>query len=233
MFKRLNFLFSDLVKTKNIIILNVSYFFTNWLLSTNHKRIAVMYFIFITVTAFSGLLLATIIRVELSLPGRSFLNNNAEKYLTIISLHGVVMVFFVVIPAIFGGFGNFLLPTQLGVRDVAFPRLNSFMFWVTPSGFVLLMHIFFFDKSTNVVFSNESCKPSKINKESFSHSTDSLGNSGATFDEELSLKFNTYYRDTSYKPGDYTGTRWIDVKGDPRYLTNDECKAIFLKQRFN
>jgi hypothetical protein len=65
------------------------------------------------------------------------------------------MVFFVVIPALYGAFGNFLLPTQLGVRDVAFPRLNSFMFWVTPSGFILLLHIFFFDKSTNIVFSND------------------------------------------------------------------------------
>jgi heme/copper-type cytochrome/quinol oxidase subunit 1 len=73
-------------------------------------------------------LLATIIRIELAYPGRSILNNNSEKYLTIISLHGIVMVFFVVIPAIFGAFGNFLLPTQLCVRDVAFPRLNSFMF---------------------------------------------------------------------------------------------------------
>jgi heme/copper-type cytochrome/quinol oxidase subunit 1 len=87
-----------------------------------------MYFVFILITSFSGLLLATIIRVELAYPGQSFLNNNSEKYLTIISLHGIVMVFFVVIPAIFGAFGNFLLPTQLGVRDVAFPRLNSFMF---------------------------------------------------------------------------------------------------------
>lgn len=68
------------------------------------------------------------IRVELGHPGQSILANNSERYLTIASLHGVVMVFFVVIPIIYGGFGNFLLPTQLGIRDVAFPRLNSFMF---------------------------------------------------------------------------------------------------------
>lgn len=87
-----------------------------------------MYFLFVITAAFSGLALATIIRVELAVPGLSFLDNNAEKYLTIISLHAIVMVFFVVIPVLFGAFGNFLLPTQLGVRDVAFPRLNSFMF---------------------------------------------------------------------------------------------------------
>jgi len=111
-----------------------------------------MYFAFIIVTAFSGLLLATIIRIELSLPGVSYLNSNAEQYLTIVAVHALVMVFFVVIPALFGAFGNFLLPTQLGVRDVAFPRLNSFMFWVTPAGFVLLLHIFFFDKNSSKIF---------------------------------------------------------------------------------
>lgn len=105
-----------------------------------------MYFLFILLTSFTGFVLATIIRIELATPGVSILNNDSEKYLTIAALHAIVMVFFVVIPLIFGAFGNFLLPTQLGVRDVAFPRLNSFMFWVTPSGFVLLLHILLFDK---------------------------------------------------------------------------------------
>jgi len=106
----------------------LSYVVNAWVLSTNHRRIAVMYFIFVITAACAGLLLATLIRIELALPGISVVENNAERYLTIISLHGLVMVFFVIIPVIFGGFGNFLLPTQLGVRDVAFPRLNSFMF---------------------------------------------------------------------------------------------------------
>jgi len=111
-----------------------------------------MYFIFTVITGFSGLILATIIRIELAYAGQGILCGNAEKYLTIISLHGVVMVFFVVIPILFGAFGNFLLPTQLGIRDVAFPRLNSFMFWITPAGFVLLLHILLFDKSYNLTY---------------------------------------------------------------------------------
>ena len=106
----------------------VSYFMNNWILSTNHRRIAVMYFTFTITAGISGLILATIIRLELAYPGRVLLSGNAEKYLTIVSLHGVIMVFFVVVPILFGAFGNFLLPTQLGIRDVAFPRLNSFMF---------------------------------------------------------------------------------------------------------
>jgi heme/copper-type cytochrome/quinol oxidase subunit 1 len=106
----------------------VTYVWANWVLSTNHRRLAALYFALVFVAGTCGLALATIIRIELAYPGPVLLNNNAERYLTIISLHGVIMVFFVVIPALFGAFGNFLLPTQLGVRDVAFPRLNSFMF---------------------------------------------------------------------------------------------------------
>jgi hypothetical protein len=111
-----------------------------------------MYFVFTIITGFSGLVLATIIRIELAYAGQGILSGNSEKYLTIVSLHGIIMVFFVVIPILFGAFGNFLLPTQLGIRDVAFPRLNSFMFWITPAGFVLLLHILLFDKSYNLTY---------------------------------------------------------------------------------
>lgn len=111
-----------------------------------------LYFLFVILAGFTGLILATIIRLELAYPGKFFLTNNAERYLTTISLHGVIMVFFMIIPVLFGAFGNFLLPTQLGIRDVAFPRLNSFMFWVTPSGFVLLLHILLFDRSYNLTY---------------------------------------------------------------------------------
>jgi cytochrome c oxidase subunit 1 len=134
------------------ILARLAYFFTEWVLSTNHRRIAVLYFFFVLLAGFTGLVLATIIRLELAYPGKFFLTNNAERYLTTISLHGVVMVFFMIIPVLFGAFGNFLLPTQLGIRDVAFPRLNSFMFWVTPSGFVLLLHILLFDRSYNLTY---------------------------------------------------------------------------------
>ena len=134
------------------VLARIAYFFTEWVLSTNHRRIAVLYFFFVLLAGFTGLVLATIIRLELAYPGKFFLTNNAERYLTTISLHGVVMVFFMIIPVLFGAFGNFLLPTQLGIRDVAFPRLNSFMFWVTPSGFVLLLHILLFDRSYNLTY---------------------------------------------------------------------------------
>ena len=106
----------------------IAAFVSDWVLTTNHRRLAILYFGMVAITGFTGLVLATLIRLELAYPGCFILANNAERYLTVISLHGIVMVFFVVIPALFGAFGNFLLPTQLGIRDVAFPRLNSFMF---------------------------------------------------------------------------------------------------------
>jgi cytochrome c oxidase subunit 1 len=61
-------------------------------------------------------------------PGSSILAGDSLQYLTIVSAHGVVMVFFMIIPLLFGAYSNFLLPTQLGVHDVAFPRLNSAAF---------------------------------------------------------------------------------------------------------
>lgn len=134
------------------ITARASHVVQNWVLTTNHRRIAILYFSFIAISGFTGLVLATLIRLELAYPGQFWLAQNAERYLTIISLHGIVMVFFMIIPVIFGAFGNFLLPTQLGIRDVAFPRLNSFMFWVTPAGFVLLLHILLFDRAYNTTY---------------------------------------------------------------------------------
>lgn len=130
----------------------VSYIFTEWVLSTNHRKLAVLYFIFTALTGVTGLILATLIRVELAYPGQQVIAANAERYLTLVSVHGIVMVFFFVIPTIFGAFGNFLLPLQLGIRDVAFPRLNSFMFWVTPGGFTLLLHLILFDRAHSATY---------------------------------------------------------------------------------
>jgi hypothetical protein len=128
-----------------------SRFVQDWVLTTNHKRLAMLYFFFVVCAGILGLILATVIRLELAYPGQMFIVQNPERYLTIVSLHGIVMVFFVVIPLIFGAFGNYLLPLELGVRDVAFPRLNSFMFWLTPSGLILLMHTLYFDRANTAV----------------------------------------------------------------------------------
>jgi hypothetical protein len=90
--------------------------------------------------------LATVIRLEFAYPGVGILAGDSIQYLTIATAHGVIMVFFMIMPAIFGAFGNFLLPTQLGVHDVAFPRLNSAAFWFLPGGLIMLCQLVCVDR---------------------------------------------------------------------------------------
>jgi hypothetical protein len=85
--------------------------------------------------------LATVIRLEFAYPGVGVLAGDSLQYLSTATAHGVIMVFYMIMPAIFGAFGNFLLPTQLGVHDVAFPRLNSAAFWFLPGGLIMLCHL--------------------------------------------------------------------------------------------
>jgi hypothetical protein len=82
--------------------------------------------------------LATVIRLEMAYPGAGILAGDSLQYLTIVTAHGVIMVFFMILPLLFGAFTNFLLPTHLGVHDVAFPRLNSAAFWFLPAGLIML-----------------------------------------------------------------------------------------------
>jgi len=84
--------------------------------------------------------------MEFAYPGVGILAGDSIQYLCIATAHGVIMVFFMVMPAIFGAFGNFLLPTQLGVHDVAFPRLNSAAFWFLPGGLIMLCQLVCVDR---------------------------------------------------------------------------------------
>jgi hypothetical protein len=84
--------------------------------------------------------------MEFAYPGVGILAGDSIQYLSIATAHGVIMVFFMVMPAIFGAFGNFLLPTQLGVHDVAFPRLNSAAFWFLPGGLIMLCQLVCVDR---------------------------------------------------------------------------------------
>ena len=90
--------------------------------------------------------LASIIRLEFAYPGVGILAGDSLQYLSIATAHGVIMVFFMIMPVVFGAFGNFLLPTQLGVHDVAFPRLNSAAFWFLPGGLIMLMQLVCVDR---------------------------------------------------------------------------------------
>jgi len=92
------------------------------------------------------MILATIIRLEMAYPGVGILAGDSLQYLSVVTAHAVIMVFFMIMPLIFGAFGNFLLPTQLGVHDVAFPRLNSAAFWFLPAGLIMLCQLVCLDR---------------------------------------------------------------------------------------
>lgn len=92
------------------------------------------------------MVLATIIRLEMAYPGVGILAGDSLQYLTVVTAHAVVMVFFMIMPLLFGAFANFLIPTQLGVHDVAFPRLNSAAFWFLPAGFLMLCQLVCIDR---------------------------------------------------------------------------------------
>lgn len=126
--------------------IRMSYALNSWVYTTNHKRIAINYFNFVLVSGTAGMSLATVIRMEFAYPGVGILAGDSIQYLCIATAHGVIMVFFMVMPAIFGAFGNFLLPTQLGVHDVAFPRLNSAAFWFLPGGLIMLCQLVCVDR---------------------------------------------------------------------------------------
>lgn len=90
--------------------------------------------------------LATVIRLELAYPGVGIFAGDSLQYLSLATAHGVIMVFFMIIPLLSGAFANFLLPTQLGVHDVAFPRLNSAAFWFLPGGLIMLGQLICLDR---------------------------------------------------------------------------------------
>src|SRR3954464_1604985 len=102
--------------------LNDGYGIRSWLLTRDHKRIALLYLAAVTFFFFVGGAFAVLIRLELTTPAGDFVSD--ETYNKLFTLHGVVMVFFFLIPVIPSVLGNFLVPIMIGARDLAFPRLN-------------------------------------------------------------------------------------------------------------
>jgi cytochrome c oxidase subunit 1 len=109
----------------------------SWLLTRDHKRIAILYFISITAFFFVGGAAAALIRINLLTPQGTLLD--AETYNRVFTLHGVVMVWLFLVPSIPTTFGNFMLPLMLGARDLAFPRLNLLSWYLfVASGLIVL-----------------------------------------------------------------------------------------------
>ncbi len=127
-------------------------FFTRWFMSTNHKDIGILYLFTAGIVGFIAVAFSVYMRLELMTPGVEYMcmegarltaapagecTPNGHIWNVLVTAHGVLMMFFVLIPALFGGFGNYFMPLHIGAPDMAFPRLNNLSYWLFVAGSAL------------------------------------------------------------------------------------------------
>ena len=108
-----------------------------WILSTDHKRIGLLYLYSIMGWFCVGVVLGLLMKLELIAPGKTLMGPQA--YNATFTVHGVIMIFLIVIPGLPAVFGNFMLPIQIGAKDVAFPKLNLFSWYIYVLGGILVI----------------------------------------------------------------------------------------------
>src|ERR687883_879710 len=135
-------------------------FIRKYIFSIDHKVIGIQYIMLALAAVLVGMIMSLLMRLNLSWPGTSWpiLGTlfptgapngimTGEFYLSLVTMHGTIMVFFVLTTAPQGGFGNYFLPLQIGAEDMAFPVLNMLSFWVTFVGLVVLIAAIFVEGS--------------------------------------------------------------------------------------
>jgi len=139
-------------------------FIRKYIFSLDHKVIGIQYIILALAAVLVGMTMSLLMRLKLSWPDHSWSLlgalfkggapggvMNPEFYLSLVTMHGTIMVFFVLTTAPQGGFGNYFLPIQIGAEDMAFPTLNMMSFWVTFVGFVVILAAIFFSGAESTV----------------------------------------------------------------------------------
>jgi cytochrome c oxidase subunit 1 len=139
-------------------------FIRKYIFSVDHKVIGIQYIMLALAAVIVGMLMSLLMRLNLSWPGTNWpiLGTlfpggapggvmNPEFYLSLVTMHGTIMVFFVLTTAPQGGFGNYFLPIQIGAEDMAFPVLNMLSFWVTFVGFIVILAAIFFSGAESTI----------------------------------------------------------------------------------
>src|SRR5690349_22430701 len=117
--------------------LNADYGWKSWLFATDHKRIALLYLFSITAFFFVGGAFAVAMRINLLTPDGIFTHDTYNKLFT---MHGIIMVFFFLVPSIPATLGNFLVPMMIGARDLAFPRINLLSWYIYIAGGLITIY---------------------------------------------------------------------------------------------